>query len=46
MAEDKGIITRARDNAHWNNEGHRIVANELRRYFRKAWATERDRGPP
>jgi len=46
MAEDKGIVTRARDNAHWNNEGHRIVANVLRRYFRKAWAAEPDSSPP
>jgi hypothetical protein len=32
-AEAEGITTRASDGAHWNNEGHRIVADVLRNYF-------------
>ena len=31
--EAAGITTRAADRAHWNNEGHRIVADVLRDYF-------------
>jgi len=37
-AEDQGVTTRAADTAHWNNAGHRIVADVLKRYFDKAWA--------
>ena len=37
MAEKKGVTTKAADTAHWNNEGHRIVANTLQRYFEKIW---------
>jgi hypothetical protein len=32
-AEQKGINTKAGDKAHWNNRGHRIVADGLQRYF-------------
>ncbi|MCP4211393.1 MAG: hypothetical protein GY764_07920, partial [Halieaceae bacterium] len=37
MAEKKGVTTKAADTAHWNNAGHRIVANTLQRYFEKIW---------
>lgn len=37
-AEKQGETTRAADTAHWNNEGHRIVASILRRHLDKAWA--------
>jgi lysophospholipase L1-like esterase len=40
IAEKRGTITRAADTAHWNNEGHRIVANVLRRYFEEAWSAD------
>ncbi len=40
IAEKRGTTTRAADTAHWNNEGHRIVASVLRRYLEKAWAAE------
>jgi lysophospholipase L1-like esterase len=32
-AERKGITTTAQDGAHWNNAGHQIVADVLKRYF-------------
>lgn len=34
-AEAGGVTTRAADRAHWNNNGHRIVAGVLRDYFNK-----------
>ena len=46
MAEDRGVATRAADNAHWNNAGHRIVADVLKRYFEQAWAVEPGHGAP
>jgi hypothetical protein len=36
-AENKGITTKAADTAHWNNHGHQIVANVLKRYFEENW---------
>lgn len=33
-AEAQGITTRSADGAHWNNQGHRIVADVLGDYFR------------
>jgi lysophospholipase L1-like esterase len=36
-AEEKGITTTAADTAHWNNQGHQIVANILKRYFEENW---------
>jgi hypothetical protein len=36
-AERQGITTRSADKAHWNNEGHRIVADVLRRHFEAIW---------
>ena len=36
-AENKGITTKAADTAHWNNQGHQIVANVLKRYFEEKW---------
>lgn len=35
-AEKKGVVTRSADRAHWNNEGHRIVADVLTRYFEQS----------
>jgi lysophospholipase L1-like esterase len=32
-AEAAGVTTRAADGAHWNNAGHRAIANVLRDYF-------------
>jgi len=32
-AEDLGVTVRAADNAHWNNEGHRIAAEVIKGYF-------------
>lgn len=37
IAEKKGVTTRAADTAHWNNQGHQIVANTLKRYFEENW---------
>jgi hypothetical protein len=34
-AERKGITTTAADKGHWNNAGHRIVAEVLKNYFVK-----------
>ncbi len=36
-AEQKGLTTRAADNAHWNEAGHRIAANVLGNYFETIW---------
>jgi hypothetical protein len=36
-AESKGITTRAADKAHWNNQGHQIVADVLKNYFEENW---------
>ena len=36
-AESKGITTRAADKAHWNNQGHQIVAEVLKSYFEENW---------
>ena len=33
VAQGSGINIFAEDGAHWNNTGHRIVAEELQRYF-------------
>jgi len=38
MAEQRGVTTRAADTAHWNNAGHRIVADVLKRHLQRAWA--------
>ena len=46
LAEDRGVATRAADNAHWNNAGHRIVADVLKHYFEQAWAVEPGQEPP
>jgi lysophospholipase L1-like esterase len=32
-AEDKGVTTRAEDHGHWNEAGHQIAANVLKRYI-------------
>lgn len=32
-AEELGVVVRAADMAHWNNEGHRIAAEVLKGYF-------------
>jgi lysophospholipase L1-like esterase len=40
IVEKQGATTRAADTAHWNNEGHRIVANVLKRYLEEAWAAQ------
>ena len=37
IAEKKGLTTKAADRAHWNNRGHRIVADTLQRYLEKIW---------
>jgi hypothetical protein len=36
-AEKNGVTTKAADTAHWNNQGHQIVANVLKRYFEENW---------
>ncbi len=36
-AESKGITIRSADKAHWNNQGHRIVADVLKSYFEENW---------
>lgn len=46
MAEKNGVTTRAADNAHWNNEGHRIVADVLGRYLEKRWAAGASQSSP
>lgn len=40
IVEKRGTTTRAADTAHWNNEGHRIVANVLKRYLEDAWSAK------
>lgn len=36
-AEQRGITTRAKDKAHWNETGHRIAADVLKRYYEANW---------
>ncbi|NQX87584.1 MAG: SGNH/GDSL hydrolase family protein [Halioglobus sp.] len=38
IVEKRGGTTRAADTAHWNNKGHRIVADVLKQYLQDAWS--------